>query len=127
MRKLICCALVLGAVWPAAAQAPEVPKVDGGAGACWVDFTVTADRKPVYNAKIHVLVRYGLLHKVDLEVGTNSDGKARVAGIPQNVKKPPLVFDIRKDHAVTTVQHDPAANCHASYDVALPSPPPQPR
>jgi hypothetical protein len=122
MRRFVIWAAVMGAVWLAAAQEkPEVPKVDGGAGACWVDFTVTAERKPVYNAKIHVLVRYGLVHKVDLEVGTNSEGKARVAGIPQNVKKPPLVFDIRKDLAVTTVSHDPASNCHASYDVALPT------
>ena len=121
MRKLAILAAVMGAVWLAAQEKPEVPKVDGEAGACWVDFTVTAEQKPVYNAKIHVLVRYGLVHKVDLEVGTNSDGKARVTGIPQKVKKPPLVFDIRKDHAVTTVSHDPASNCHASYDVALPT------
>lgn len=121
MRTVTGCAAVIAAVSLAAAQTPEVPKVDGGVGTCWVDFTVTADQKPVYNARVHVLVRYGLVHKIDLEVGTNSDGKARVAGLPQNVKKPPLVFDIRKDQAVTTLQHDPAANCHASYDVALPS------
>lgn len=125
MRQMVCCVLLIGSVCLAAAQAPEVPKVDGGVGACWVDFTVTADRKPVYNARVHVLVRYGLVHKIDLEVGTNSDGKARVAGIPQKVKKPPLVFDIRKNQAVATVQHDPATDCHASYDVALPSAPPR--
>ncbi len=120
MRRLLLLIAIL-TVGAAAQSAPEVPKVDGGVGACWVDFTVTQNGKPVYDAQIHALVRYGVFHKIDLQVGTNADGKARVTGLPQNVKKPPLVFDIRKGRSVTTVSHDPAANCHASYDVALPS------
>jgi hypothetical protein len=111
--------LLVAAAW---AQAPDVPKVDAGVGACWVDFNVSdAGKKPVYNATIHTLLRYGMVHKTDLQVGTNYEGKARVQGLPQNVKKPPMMFDVKKDTAMTTVQHDPATNCHASYDVTLPS------
>ena len=98
-----------------------MPSVDAGAGACWVSFSVTQNHKPVYNAKIHAEVRYGMVHKTDVEVGTNYEGKARVSGLPQKVWKAPLVFDIRKDSAATSVTHDPATNCHASLDVALPS------
>ncbi len=106
----------------AGAQTPEVPVVDAGAGACWVDFSVTQNGKAVYNAKIHTQVRYGKVHKTDVEVGTNYEGKARVAGLPQNVRRPPLEFDVHKDSSETTVTHDPATNCHASLDVTLPSP-----
>ncbi len=114
--------LMLVVASAAFAQTPEVPKVDAGVGACWVDFTVSdAHKQPVYNAKIHTLLRYGVFHKTDLQVGTNYEGKARVQGLPQNVKRPPMIFDVRKDTATTTVQHDPATNCHASYDVTLPS------
>ncbi len=106
----------------AAHQKPAVPSVDGGIGACWVDFAVTQDTKPVYDAKIHVLVRYGFrgIRKMDLTVGTNSEGKARITGLPREVRNP-LVFDVRKDASETTATHDPATNCHASVDVALPS------
>ncbi len=98
----------------------EVPNVVAGAGACWVDFAVTQHQKPVYNAKIHAQVRYGLAHKTDVEVGTNYEGKARISGLPQKVRKPPLTFDVRKGSAISAVTHDPASNCHASYDVVLP-------
>ncbi len=101
-------------------KAPEVPVVDAGAGACWVDFSVRQHEKPVYNAKIHVQVRYGLVHKTDVEVGTNYEGKARISGLPQKVRKPPLTFDVRKGGAVSALTHDPASNCHAGYDVVRP-------
>lgn len=84
-------------------------------------FSVTQDQKPVYNAKIHAQVRYGMVHKTDVEVGTNYEGKARITGLPEKVRKPPISFDIRKDNAVAGLTHDPATNCHASYDVVLPS------
>ena len=121
MKTLTIGVVVMGAVMMAAQQkVPEVPVVDAGAGACWVDFTVTQHEKPIYNAKVHAQVRYGLAHKIDVEVGTNYDGKARISGLPQKVRKPPLTFDIRKGSAITSQPHDPAANCHASYDVVLP-------
>ena len=112
---------VMGTLLAVAQQKPpEVPVVDAGAGACWVDFSVTKNQKPVYNAKIHAQVRYGMVHKTDVEVGTNYEGKARISGLPEKVRKPPLTFDVRKGNAVTAVSHDPATNCHATYDVALP-------
>ncbi|HVP43491.1 MAG TPA: hypothetical protein VMS96_08650 [Terriglobales bacterium] len=112
--------VVLAIPLPAQQKPAEVPQVDAGAGACWVDFSVTQDHQPVYNAKIHAQVRYGLAHKTDVEVGSNYEGKARVSGLPKKVRKPPLVFDIRKDNAATTLPHDPAVDCHARYDVELP-------
>lgn len=110
-----------GVLLSAQTAPPEVPNIDAGAGACWVDFAVTQDQKPVYNAKIHGEVRWGWVHKTDVEIGTNYEGKARIGGLPQKVRKPPISFDIRKDSAVAGVTHDPATNCHASYDVKLPS------
>src|SRR5579864_3744512 len=119
--KTLAAGVVMWAMLMSAQQTPsEVPQVDAGAGACWVDFTVTKSQKPVYNAKVHAQVRYGLAHKTDVEVGTNYEGKARISGLPEKVRKPPLTFDIRKDNAVSAVTHDPATNCHASYDVTLP-------
>ena len=120
LPRLTWVALVLAAGMVSAQQKPEVPQVDAGAGACWVDFSVTKGQKPVYDAKIHAQVRYGMVHKTDVEVGTNYEGKARISGLPEKVRKPPLTFDVRKGNAVTAVTHDPATNCHARYDVALP-------
>ena len=121
MKSFAIGVVVLGAMLMSAQQKPpEVPKVDAGAGACWVDFSVTQHQKPVYNAKIHAQVRYGIAHKTDVEVGTNYEGKARISGLPQKVRKPPLTFDVRKGNAITAIPHDPATNCHASYDVVLP-------
>ena len=39
---------------------------------------------PVYNAKIRVHIAYGFLHlrKLDLKIGTDSDGEARFEGLP---------------------------------------------
>jgi hypothetical protein len=111
----------LFAMTSAAQQPSTIPQVDGELGPCWVDFRVTGEAgKPLYNAKVHVLVRHGFLskRKTDLEVGTNADGKARVAGLPSSVRKP-LLFDVRSGDAKKLVQHDPGANCHGRYDVSL--------
>jgi hypothetical protein len=106
---------------PCAQTIPEVPSVNAELGPCWADFHVTdAAGKPVYNAKVHVLVRYGFMskRKTELEVGTNSDGNARIAGLPQQVKKP-LTFDVRFGDKRQTRTGDPAANCHANFPVEL--------
>ncbi len=44
---------------------------------------------PVYNAKINVHIAYGFgsFHKLDLEVSTNADGKARFIGLPNRLKR----------------------------------------
>ncbi|PYU11585.1 MAG: hypothetical protein DMG37_16250 [Acidobacteria bacterium] len=104
-----------------AAQAPQIPVVDGGLGSCRADFTVKdGSDKPIYNAKIHVLIKYGFLskRKTELEVGTNSDGKASVTGLP-NLPKRPLEFSIKSGTVEKTVTEDPSDNCNAKFDVTL--------
>ena len=119
-RILSTSVLVIAASLSAQQKPAEVPNVDVGAGPCWVDFSVTYQQKPVYNAKVHAQVRYGMVHKTDVEVGTSYDGKARISGLPEKVRKPPLTFDVRKGNQISAITHDPAVNCHASYDVVLP-------
>lgn len=94
--------------------------IDAKLGPCSADFTVTgADNKPVYDASVHVRVRYGAfgVKRMDLEVGTNSDGKARVAGLPSKAK--PLAYDISKGDTHASVTQDVAVACRATYDVML--------
>ncbi|HMD84430.1 MAG TPA: hypothetical protein VKO18_06980 [Terriglobia bacterium] len=100
----------------------DVPTASGGMGPCTADFTVVdTSNKPVYDAKIHVLVKYGFMSKrdTDLEVGTNSDGKARMEGLPEKLKKPPMEFTIRSGDLTKSVTNDPAANCHPTFAVTL--------
>ena len=104
-----------------ASQKPEVPVVEGRVGACSATFTVLDSAgRPIYDAKINVVIHYGFLslHKTELEVGTNSEGKARVAGLPDKVKKP-LEFLIMKDGLSKTVSFDPSAKCNALVEVTL--------
>ena len=104
-----------------AAQAPQIPVVDGGLGSCRADFTVKdGSDKPIYNAKIHVLIKYGFLskRKTELEVGTNSDGKASVTGLP-NLPKRPLEFSIKSGTVEKAVTDDPSEYCNAKFDVTL--------
>src|SRR6267154_2630953 len=72
------------------ADPKSVPVIDGAIGACSADFTITdAAGAPVYAASIRVHIAYGFLnaHKLDLEVGTNADGKARFIGLPEKLKQ----------------------------------------
>jgi len=98
----------------------DVPVLKANLGNCSADFVVRgANGQPVYNATVHVRVRYGLmsLKRSDLEIGTNADGKARIEGLPAKAK--PLAYDIRKDTATAAVTQDVEAMCSASFDVAL--------
>ncbi len=100
----------------------DVPTINGGMGPCTAEFTVVdASNKPVYDAKVHLKVKYGFMSKrdTDLEVGTNSDGRARMEGLPEKLKKPPLEFTIRSGDATKSVTSDPAADCHPSFTVTL--------
>jgi hypothetical protein len=107
------------------AETVEVPVVNGNLGPCMADFTVMdATNKPLYDAKVHVIIRYGFMskRKTDLEVGTNSEGKARLAGLPKKVKNPPLEFHVAHSGQSKIVTADPAADCHPSFTVALGTP-----
>jgi hypothetical protein len=103
------------------AAASDVPQLSADAGPCWAEFTVTdAANKPVYLAKINTVVRYGFMskRKTELQLSTDSNGKGRFTGLPHDIKKP-LAFAITYQAQSKTVTHDPATNCHATFDVAL--------
>jgi hypothetical protein len=118
----ICAVWICSSAFPAwQAQQPEVPAVRADVGPCSADFTVTdGASKPIYDAKIQIRLRYGFLskRKTDLEVGTNSNGKARIEGLPEKAKKP-LEFSVHHDKLSKTVVQDPASDCHASFTVVL--------
>ncbi len=114
--------LLLAACGPVFAADIPVPSIDAGLGPCTVDFTVTdANQEPIYDAKITVRVKYGFLglRKIDLEIGTNSNGKARFTGLPTKARKPPLEFLVRYHNRTDTVWYWPAVDCHKEYTVKL--------
>jgi hypothetical protein len=91
-----------------------------GLGGCSADFSVKdSDGKPVYDATIHVRVRYGMwgVKRADLEVGTNSDGKARIEGLPDKAK--PMAYDVQKRAQKATAEQDVSDHCHETYDITL--------
>jgi len=99
----------------------DVPSITAGPGPCTADFLVVdATNKPVYDAKVHVKVMFGFMGKrnTDLEIGTNSDGKAHFEGLPNKVKKP-LEYTIKSGDLTKTVINDPAAECHPYFNVTL--------
>ena len=126
-RPLLVAIVLLAAApgQPLYAAAVSVPVIKGDLGPCSADFTVLdSNNKPVYDAKIHVTILYGFMNKrkTDLEIGTNSDGKARIEGLPDKLKKPPLEFRIRGGDLGKTVAQDPATDCHATFNVQLGAP-----
>jgi hypothetical protein len=105
----------------APAAAPQIPKIDGGIGACTANFTVRdGANKPLYNAQITVELRYGFLNKrkTDLQIGTDSNGKADFTGLP-NFPKKPLEFHIKSGTVSKTVIDDPESNCVATFNEVL--------
>ena len=102
MVEIIVLAVALAA--PQSASPQEVPVLKANLGGdCSADFVVRgAGGQQVYNATIHVRVRYGPLSmkRSDLEIGTNADGKARIEGLPSKAK--PLAYDVRKGDAKGT-------------------------
>ena len=98
----------------------QLAVINARLGDCSADFTVKdPDGKPVYAAVIHVRVRYGFmsLKRMDLEVGTNSAGQARVEGLPAKAK--PLTYDISQADRKATVGQDLATTCRAKHEVSL--------
>ncbi|MBZ5546012.1 MAG: hypothetical protein LAO07_20480 [Acidobacteriia bacterium] len=109
------------AIFTLRAQTPDVPVVKADVGPCSADFTVTnGENKPIFDAKIQARLRYGFMskRKTDVEVGTNSDGKARVEGLPDKAKKP-LEFRVRHGAFLKVVTQDPGTDCHANFPVVL--------
>ena len=107
---------------PSPTPAQEVPAIDGGIGPCSVELTVTNGQgKGVYAADVRVHIAYGFagIRKMDLEAGTNSDGKVRFTGLPAKVHNPPLEFHASKDQLIGLASYDPALECQAKHDIIL--------
>ena len=110
---------------PAPAKPADVTLMKAGlGGTCSADFTVKGpDGKPIYAAMVHVKVRYGFagVKRADLEVGTSSEGKARIEGLPEKAR--PMTYDIRKKDGdvekTNEVAQDVSDTCHATFEVVL--------
>jgi len=107
-----------------ASSAPDpkaVPVIDGDAGPCSADVTITdAAGAPVYAAKInvHIAYRFMSLHKLDLEVSTNVDGKARFIGIPDRLKRG-LLFQASEGDRSGEAFDDPGNTCKAQLNITV--------
>lgn len=107
---------------PTLSPAQEVPAIDGNAGPCSIDLTVTDGQgKGVFAAtvKVHMAYGFGGIRKLDLEAGTNSDGKVRFKGLPAKVHNPPLEFHASKDDLTGLATFNPATECQAKHDIIL--------
>jgi hypothetical protein len=107
-----------------AADPHSVPVVDGALGPCTADFTVTDESgSPVYLAKISVHIAYGFmsLHKLDLEVQTNIDGKARFNGLPDHLKRG-LYFQAAESGRTGVAFDDPSVTCKTQLPIVLRKP-----
>src|SRR5215469_376820 len=110
---------------PSSSGNDKVPVMDGGSGPCSLDLTVLgSDGKPVYAAtvKVHIAYGFGGFHKLDLQAGTNQDGKVRFTGLPDRVKRPPLEFHASKDALEGIATDDPTTECQAKHEVRLEKP-----
>src|SRR5215472_6961439 len=123
--KSILLALIL--VAPSLAETPDsksIPVIDGGIGPCTADFTISdTDNKPIYLAKIKVHIAYGFAsaRKLDLEVSTNVDGKARFTGLPDHVKRG-LFFEASEGDRTGNAFDDPSKTCQAQFPITLRKP-----
>ena len=107
---------------PATLEPQAVPVLDGGAGSCSAEFTVTtAEGKPAEGAKVkvHISYRFGGFHKLDLEASTNSDGKVKFTGLPSKVRRSQLEFEAAKDQWAGTATVDPEKECQAKREIKL--------
>jgi hypothetical protein len=113
--------LAASAQTPAASDPKSPPVIDGGIGSCSADFTITDPAgAPVYAAKIKVHIAYGFMYarKLDLEVGTNIDGKARFTGLPERTKRG-LFFEASQADRTGNAFVDPATTCKSPFTVVL--------
>jgi hypothetical protein len=98
-----------------------VPSLDAEAGPCSVEMTVMdGSDEPVYAATIRVRVSYGFLgvRRVDLEIGTNGEGKARFVGLPQDADRI-LYFRASKGGLKGVAAHSTGQNCEARHLIVL--------
>ncbi len=101
-----------------------MPSLDGGIGPCTADFLITdPDNKPVYNATIKVHIAYGTwsVRKLDLQISTNVDGKARFTGLPSKIKHG-ILFHASEGNRVGEAFDDPANTCKAQFAITIRQP-----
>jgi hypothetical protein len=132
MLVVLCCATaLLSAQLQPASQGSSptakqpIPVMDGGAGPCAIELTVLdPSGKPVYAATIDVHIEYGFagVRRLDLEAGTNSDGKVKFTGLPARVHRPPLEFRAKRDDLQGVATYDPTDECQAHHDISLAKP-----
>jgi hypothetical protein len=74
----------------------------------------------VQDAKVRVRINYGFMgvRRLDLEVVTNADGKARFAGLPNNLKRA-LYFYAESGKLRGTAVNDAALKCNASHTLTM--------
>ena len=120
--KTILLALVLTSAGIGQTPDPKsIPVIDGGLGQCTADFTITdTESKPVYLAKIKVHIAYGFMsaRKLDLEISTNVDGKARFTGLPDRIKRG-LFFEASEGDRTGNAFDDPSKTCQAKFAITL--------
>src|ERR1035438_4167654 len=122
LRVLCCIVVALPMLARAQAQSENVPVIQGGAGPCSIELIVRGvDGKPVYAATVKVHIKYGFggMRRLDLEAGTNADGKVKFTGLPDRVQRPPLEFHASKDEFMGIATYDPSAECQAKRDITL--------
>jgi hypothetical protein len=108
----------------------KVPEISGNLGGCSVEIhVIDSAGKPVYGAQVSVHIRYGFggFHRLDLQIGTNTDGLARFVGLTERARMP-LSFYADYHGRETVVPVDLRQNCHQKQDAAIPdkpAPPPQ--
>jgi hypothetical protein len=127
MRKTILLILLItaGISADALAGTNEVPVIDAGMGSCTADITVMdSGHHAIYKANISTRIRSGFagVKKLDLEVGTNIDGKARFRGLPER-SRDVLQFTADYEGRSNTVLLDSQKDCHATLSVFLPDKP----
>jgi hypothetical protein len=105
--------------------------MDGGIGSCSADLTITDNSgKPVYAATVKVHIAYGFMNarKLDLQLGTNIDGRARFTGLPDRIKHG-FYFEASEGDRTGEAFDDPGKTCKANFTIPIqkgsPSSPPQ--
>jgi hypothetical protein len=106
----------------------KVPEISGNLGDCSVQIRVIDSAgKPVYGAQVSVHIRYGFggFHRLDLQIGTNTEGLARFVGLSERARMP-LSFYADYQGRETVVPVDLRQNCHQKQDAAIPDKPSPP-
>lgn len=100
----------------------QIPLVDGAAGPCSIEFTIKNEKgNPIYAAKVAVRLAFGFtgMKKLDLEVGTNVDGKAKFVGLPSKVKSGTMFFRAYSGDLTAVYTHNPTESCTAQKTLVL--------